>query len=394
MPSEIVHTIGCTIYLVFALLFLWMGRVPRTNAGPGWWAGAMLFALASRLAYFLLLSRTDLALAVFVYASLVAVEKALLAIGLVEFLGLKLRHRWLWAALAAAELWVLLAWLSDVHPVARSLGLALFNAGFLSFIAWTAYQRRNDVPNHLMLLTAVVSAALVLHWMSAFVIFQAVPGWRVTGFLLGTLLVLVQYMSLLAAVLMDFQRRLVQAEANALDMAFQDPLTGLNNQRYMNTLFEKALVLANRPHQSAAVIFIDLDNFKPINDLAGHHVGDEVLRTVAGRLKKNTRSTDICARIGGDEFVVICTQLDRAEQAGDIASKLLTELIQPITVEERHFALGASIGISLYPAHGDTLAQLLEYADSAMYQIKRSGKNGYQIHAPGAAGGAAAAAAA
>lgn len=394
MPSEIVHTIGCTIYFVFAILFLWMGRLPRANPGPGWWAGAMLFAMASRLAYFFLLSHADMALAVFVYAALVVMEKALLAIGLTEFLGLKWRHRGFWAALAAAELWVLFAWLADIDPLARSAGLAVFNAGFLTCVAWIALRHGSQVPNHLMLLTAVVSAALVLHWMSAFVIFQAVPGWRVTGFLLGTLLVLVQYLSLLAAVLMDFQRRLVQAEANALDMAFQDPLTGLNNQRYMNTLFEKALVLANRPHQSAAVIFIDLDNFKPINDLAGHHVGDEVLRTVAGRLKNSTRSTDICARIGGDEFVVICTQLDRAEQAGDIASKLLTELIQPITVEERHFALGASIGISLYPAHGDTLAKLLEYADSAMYQIKRSGKNGYQIHAAGAVGAAAAAAAA
>ena len=381
MPSEIVHTIGCTIYLVFAILFLWMRRVPRTNAGPGWWAGAMLFALAARLAYLLLLSRADMAVAVFVYAALVLVEKALLAIGLVEFLGLKVRHRWFWGALLVAELWVLLAWLSDIEPVARSLGLALFNAGFLGHVAWTAYRRRNDVPHRLMLVTAVVSAALVAHWMSAFIIFQVAPAWRVTGFLLGTLLVLAQYLSLLAAVLADFQRRLVQAEANALDMAFQDPLTGLNNQRYMNTLFEKALVLANRPHQSAAVIFIDLDNFKPINDVAGHHVGDEVLRAVAGRLKKSTRSTDICARIGGDEFVVICTQLERAEQAGDIASKLLTELVKPITVEQRDFALGASMGISLYPAHGDTLAKLLEYADSAMYQIKRSGKNGYQIHA-------------
>ncbi|EJE49116.1 diguanylate cyclase (GGDEF) domain-containing protein [Acidovorax sp. CF316] len=284
MPSEIVHTIGCTIYFVFALLFLWMGRVPRTRAGPGWWAAAMSFALAARLAYSVLLSGTDLAVAVFVYAALVVVEKALLAIGLVEFLGLKVRHRWFWGALLVAECWVLLAWLSDMHPVARSFGLAVFNAGFLSFVAWTALRQRKEVPHHLMLVTALVSAALVVHWMSAFVIFQALPGWHVQGFLLGTVLVLAQYLSLLAAVLMDFQRRLVQAEASALDMAFQDPLTGLNNQRYMNTLFEKALVLANRPHQSAAVIFIDLDNFKPINDLAGHHVGDEVLRTVAGRL--------------------------------------------------------------------------------------------------------------
>ncbi len=78
---------------------------------------------------------------------------------------------------------------------------------------------------------------------------------------------------------------------------------------------------------------------------------------------------------------MICTQLERGDEAGDIASKLLVELTKTITVEDRDFALGASIGISLYPSHGDTLGKLLEYADSAMYQIKRSGKNGYRIHA-------------
>lgn len=380
MPSEIVHTIGCTAYSVFAILFLWMSRVPRTNSGPGWWAGAMAFALAARLAYQLLLDQTDLAEAVFAYAALVAVEKTLLAIGLVEFLGLKLRHRWFWGVLLLAEAWVVIGWLSDIQPIARSVGLAVFNAGFLGYVAWTAFRHRSEMPHHLLLLTAAASAMLLVHWMSAFLIFQAFPNWRVTGFLLGTVLVLVQYLSLLAAVLAEFQRRLVQAEANALDMAFQDPLTGLNNQRYMNTLFEKALVLANRPHQYSAVIFIDLDNFKPINDLAGHHAGDEVLRTVANRLRRCTRSTDICARIGGDEFVVICTQLEATEQVGDIATKLLGELIAPIAVEDKRFVLGASIGISLYPIHGNSLAELLEHADKAMYQIKRSGKNGYRIY--------------
>ncbi|MCO5111714.1 MAG: diguanylate cyclase [Burkholderiaceae bacterium] len=380
MPSEIVHTIGSTSYLVFSILFLWMSRVPRANSGPGWWAGAMLFAVASRLAYVLLLTPANVAQAVFVYAALVVVEKALLAIGLVEFLGLKIRHRWFWGVLCLAEVWVVFAWLADVQPIARSFGLAVFNAGFLCYVGWTAYKHRSNVPHRLLLVTAAASAMLVGHWLSAFLIFQAIPGWRVTGFLLGTVLVLVQYLSLLAAVLADFQRRLVQAEANALDMAFQDPLTGLNNQRYMNILFEKALVLANRPHQSAAVIFIDLDNFKPINDLAGHRVGDEVLRVVADRLKKSTRSTDICARIGGDEFVVICTQLEHAGQVVDIANKLLGALIAPIPVDGSSFVLGASIGVSLYPAHGDTLAKLLEYADSAMYQVKRSGKNGYRVH--------------
>jgi len=168
-------------------------------------------------------------------------------------------------------------------------------------------------------------------------------------------------------------------------MPFQDPLTGLNNQRYVDALFEKALVLATRPHQLVAVIYIDLDNFKPVNDRAGHAVGDEVLKAVADRLRKATRSTDICARIGGDEFVAICTQLEDQGQVHVIAAKLLNKLTSAVTVDGNDYILGASIGISLYPLHAASLPKLMEYADSAMYQIKHNGKNGYQIYGMGLA---------
>lgn len=382
MQSEIVHTIGCTGYFLIALLFLWMSRIPRTKSGPGWWASAMVFALTARLAYHSLVQYSALAQAAYVYSALVVVEKALLAIGLVEFLGLKIRHRWFWGALLIAEIWVVIAWANEVQSFGRNVALAFFNTGFLIFASWATYRHRGLAPNNILVLTSMISALLVIHWISAFIIVESTPTWRVTGFLLGTGLVLIQYLSLLAAVLSDFQRRLMEAEASALDMAFQDALTGLNNQRYMNVLFEKALVLANRPHQYSAIIFIDLDNFKPINDLAGHHVGDEVLKTVAHRLKCCTRSTDICARIGGDEFAVICTQLDNTRQVSEIADKLLRELISPVVVNSDSYVLGASIGISLYPMHGEKLAQLLECADNAMYEVKKAGKNSYRIYSP------------
>lgn len=248
------------------------------------------------------------------------------------------------------------------------------------YAAWIAYWKRYELHPQLLLVTAVTSALLAAHWSSAFVIMDIVPSWFTNAFLIGTLLVLVQYFSLLAAVLLSFQKRLLEAESKALDMAFQDPLTGLNNQRYMSTLFDKVLILATRPHQLVAIVYIDLDNFKPINDRAGHAVGDEVLRVIASRLKATTRSTDICARVGGDEFVAICTQLEHQDQAHDIASKLLGELTNPIQIDGNEYVLGASIGISLYPLHGDSLPTLLEYADRAMYQIKHKGKNGYRIH--------------
>ncbi|GAB3254961.1 diguanylate cyclase domain-containing protein [Chitinimonas naiadis] len=381
MPYEIVHAIGSTAYFVFAVLFLWMSRIPRTNPGAGWWALAMLFALLSRLVFLVLLPQHGTPLIITTYAALNVLEKLCLVSGLVRFFSLPVGLKRFWVATLAVEAWLLIAWLAELAPWLRGLGLALFNAGMLAYVVSVVLSQRHALPSsRLMLVTAAASGLLMVHWLSAFIIIEKVPSWLVNGFLLGTVLALVQYFSLLAAVLLSFQHRLLAAEAKALDMAFQDPLTGLNNQRYMSALFEKALILATRPHQLLAVFYIDLDNFKPINDQAGHGVGDEVLRIVADRLRKTTRSTDICARVGGDEFVVICTQLDHQEQASDIAGKLLHELTRAIPVAGRDYVLGASIGISLCPLHGDSLPTLLEYADRAMYQIKRNGKNGYQVY--------------
>ncbi|MQP77306.1 diguanylate cyclase [Stenotrophomonas sp. MYb238] len=381
MPYEIVHTIGSTVYFVFFLLFLWVQRTPRINPGAGWWAVAMLFALAARLALVVVFDdRSGHDAAVAVYASINVIEKFCLVMGLVRFFEVPARPRGFWIALLVIEAWIVLAWAGGISPLLRDGGVALFNAVFQVYAGWAVWSRRQLLAPRLLSITASASLLLALHW-ATFPFMARMPDWLTQGFMIGTALALTQYFSLLAAVLLSFQKRLLEAESRALDMAFQDPLTGLSNQRYMRTLFENALILAHRPHQLAAVIYIDVDNFKPVNDRAGHRVGDEVLKRLAARLRQSTRSTDICARIGGDEFVAICTQLEDADHAHSIAQKLLREFTAPLLVEGREYVLGASIGVSLYPLHGDTLGDLLECADRAMYQIKGGGKNGYRIHA-------------
>lgn len=380
MSYEIVHTIGSTVYFVVFVLFVWMSRVPRTNPGAGWWGLAMLFALLARLSFLVLASADNPQFTVSVYSALNAVEKLFLVVGLVRFLGLPVSLRGFVVATLAIEVWIGTVWCGGFPPMARSMGLALFNAVFLTFVAWVTYRKRHALSAPLMCITSAASVLLTVHWLTGFAIVSIHSDWFRHGFLLGTLLVLVQYLSLLAAVLVSFQKRLLEAESRALDMAFEDPLTGLNNQRYMTTLFDKVLALATRSQQLVAIIYIDLDNFKPINDKAGHAVGDEVLKIIAQRLRHSTRSADICARIGGDEFVAICTQLEHPDQVHEIVGKLLQEVTRAITVKGRDYVLGASVGVSLYPLHGNSLAKLLEYADQAMYQIKRSGKNGYRIH--------------
>ncbi|SMC25053.1 diguanylate cyclase (GGDEF) domain-containing protein [Andreprevotia lacus DSM 23236] len=380
MPHHIVHAIGSTCYFVFFVLFWWVSRIPRTNQGANWWAAAMAFGLLARLTFLLVLPQHDAQQTAMLYSTLNVLEKLCLVIGLVRFFDLPFKLRWFVLATLMVEFWLLVAWFAGFSPSVRGIGVAMFNAGMLSCAAWMTWRQRHELPSRLLLVASLASGLLVLHWATGFIIIGFWPAWSVQGFLLGTFLVGLQYLSLLATVLQQFQQRLIEAESRALEMAFLDPLTGLSNQRYMRSLFEQALLLATRPHQLVAIIYIDLDNFKPINDTAGHHAGDEVLKVVASRLKSATRSTDICARLGGDEFVAICTQLDQPDQVHSIADKLLEVLTTPINVDGREHVLGASMGISLYPLHGTSLPALLEYADTAMYHIKRHGKNGYCLH--------------
>ncbi|MYM27578.1 diguanylate cyclase [Duganella sp. CY15W] len=381
MSHEIVHTFGFTVYFVFLLFFLWISRFARTSSGAGWWAVSISFALCSRLVLFMAASApTNIQPAAFVYALFIIMEKPFLLTGLVRFLNLEVQERWFWIAGGLAEMWILSTWTLEAPGYVRSTGYALLNAGMLAYLGYTAFRHRHEVPGWTLHATAAAASALAIHWLTApYAMFYA-PAWSRNGFLLGTLLVLMMYSSLLAAILHRVQKRLMDAEAKALGLAFLDPLTGLKNKRYMEQLFDHALLLATRPHQVVAVFYIDLDNFKPINDSAGHAVGDQVLKTVAARLQSHTRSTDICARVGGDEFIVIGTQLEQAEQAYEIAKKLLEQLTTQIPVSGNNFALGASIGISLYPQHGTSLNELIERADSAMYQVKRNGKSGFIIY--------------
>jgi diguanylate cyclase (GGDEF)-like protein len=227
----------------------------------------------------------------------------------------------------------------------------------------------------------LVLCLLALHWSLVVPLYLWwLPDWRQLGFVYGTALAMLQYLLLLMAVIMLFCRRLTESESKALELAYQDPLTGLSNKRYVDVLFGQALQLANRPHQALAVFYIDLDNFKPINDSAGHKTGDLVLQEVARRLKASLRSTDICARIGGDEFVVIATQIEQEHYVQEIAAKLLKQLQKPVEINGHSYELGASIGVSLHPRHGQELAELLEKADSAMYQVKQQGRNGYRLY--------------
>lgn len=380
MPSDIIHTIGVTAYSLFLLLFLWAWRVPKAIPGAGWWALGMLLVLASRLTFLLGGSDAEVGLASAPYAALNVAEKGCLLAGLIRFFDAAPSLHRLVIALALIEVWIASSVLLGVSLPVRSGGIALFSAGSQACAAWIVWRGRDRVDRRLMSALAAVTGLLALHWMSALLVVDAASSWWRNGFLLGTALVLAQYLCLLAIIVASFQQRLVAAEARALALAFEDSLTGLSNRRHLELLFQRALQLANRADQCMALVYIDIDNFKPLNDRGGHQLGDLALQALAARLRQVVRSTDICARIGGDEFAILCTQLDRPAQADDIGRKLLAALRKPLELRGGHYALGASIGISLYPRDGATLQALMERADLAMYEVKQQGRDGYRIH--------------
>ena len=183
--------------------------------------------------------------------------------------------------------------------------------------------------------------------------------------------------------------RALQTEKDALEqltkkvsrLANHDGLTGLPNRLLLGELLEKAILRSQRHSSNLAVLFMDLDNFKPINDQFGHHAGDLALIEVAHRFKNALRAMDVIARVGGDEFVALLTDLEDTLSVTVVAEKLLDTLRHPVMVNNTPCQIGVSIGIALFPKDGKQADDLLHHADEAMYQVKRENKNGYAYYA-------------
>lgn len=165
-----------------------------------------------------------------------------------------------------------------------------------------------------------------------------------------------------------------EMEAQLESRAHFDSLTGLPNRMLLHDRLDQAIAIADRQRQCFALLFIDLDEFKPVNDAYGHNVGDEVLKQVGQRLNLVIRGMDTAARLGGDEFVVILTDIRNRENAERVAEKIIDELSRPYQVADATLSISASIGASLYQGAQGATMDLLRTADEAMYQAKRDGK--------------------
>ena len=179
----------------------------------------------------------------------------------------------------------------------------------------------------------------------------------------------------------------VKESQDKLDhLAHHDPLTALPNRLLFHDRLQHALLRAGRDDEQLAILFIDLDRFKNVNDTLGHHVGDELLQKVAAALTAQLREGDTLARLGGDEFIVLLENVEGQASAGHVAEKLVAMFEQPFMVSDYELFVTGSVGISAYPNDATDLNMLIRNADVAMYQAKARGRNGYQFYAPSMTG--------
>lgn len=173
-----------------------------------------------------------------------------------------------------------------------------------------------------------------------------------------------------------------RAQAQLAHLAHHDPLTDLPNRLLFADHLQRSIARAERGRHRLALLFIDLDRFKEVNDTLGHALGDELLIEVARRLAGELRGSDLLARLGGDEFVCILEGIDAPQEAGRVADKLIARIAEPLMLHDNEIRVSASIGISLYPGDGVDTDNLLRAADTAMYEAKKHGRNAYHFYEP------------
>ncbi len=163
-------------------------------------------------------------------------------------------------------------------------------------------------------------------------------------------------------------------------LAFHDSLTELPNRAFFSRLLTQEMLQARRYHRSFALLFLDLDRFKTINDSLGHEAGDDLLKEIAARLNRSVRDSDIVARLGGDEFVVLLPEIRVSSEVAPVAEKILSAAARPFTLVGQEFRVTVSIGVTLFPKDGDDEQTLMKNADVAMYHAKEQGKNNFQFY--------------
>jgi len=174
------------------------------------------------------------------------------------------------------------------------------------------------------------------------------------------------------------ERKVLQEKLK--EMAFHDELTGLPNRRLFQEEMEQTIKEAKRRHRKCALLYMDIDKFKWVNDQLGHNIGDKLLKKFGERVRSCLRESDILARQGGDEFLVLLPEIYDEENARHCAERIVESLQQPWSIGENTFTTTSSIGIAVYPKDGLTMDELMTNADCALYEAKKNGRNTFKTY--------------
>ena len=216
--------------------------------------------------------------------------------------------------------------------------------------------------------------------------------WQVAPLVLGTLAALYLFLYFVVRkadrIIARQERERAEKEAQIQHQAYHDALTGLPNRAYFAERLAEALAAARRHRSGGAVMFIDLDRFKSVNDSLGHQAGDQMLKLASARIRDCLRSSDLLFRMGGDEFMVLMPEIAVPENAGQVAQRIIAAVSAPASAQKQDLVVGATIGIALFPEHGDSADALVRNADAAMYRAKQAGGGTHAFYgaAPVAAG--------
>jgi diguanylate cyclase (GGDEF)-like protein len=292
--------------------------------------------------------------------------------------------------LASVGIFTLIVIWPQVSPTRRLLGMA-FDFGLTSYFMYV--MKGNGIlffpiylwvtiGNGLRYGTRYLYTAMAMSIVSFTVVFSSSAYWRGQwGFSVGLLISLVAlplYFSSLLKQLNKQHNELKKLYELTAKHATHDSLTGLPNRKHFHDHLAEAITSAKRDKKIFAVLYLDLDGFKIINDALGHAAGDQIIENTARRLEQCVRKGDMVARVGGDEFVVLLRDIGSID-VSKVAEKIIKILSDPFTIAADPLYVTTSIGVASYPQDGEDAHALIHNADSAMYETKRSGKNGYRI---------------
>jgi len=288
-------------------------------------------------------------------------DPALFAASIVIAIAASLAALWIAFTLRTDSVWMIYA----KYAAAVIMGIAITG------MHYTAMAAANFAPDTVCLTGPLVDNS----WMAGTIAL-------ITFMVLSTTRVLSVFDARMASRTARMAKSLQKANADLKHMVLHDSLTQLPNRLLLEDRIGQAIGGCRRSGTRCAVLFVDLDRFKPVNDSFGHFVGDELLRAIAERLRSAMRAEDSVARLGGDEFVVLLRHVVDDDDARLVAHKLVELVSAPLQVNGRELCVTPSIGVTLFPDHGNSAQTLITNADAAMYHVKKSGRNGFQLFTP------------